>query len=596
MTGAPAAPETSGPRQREVLIELVTLHARVLRRMPLVQLLLVSGLALVFVDKVTPQVFAAWAVPALGIETLRAIVAAWVLRRLESIDPVRVHRWFVAMAACAGAADGLAGVLFLPRINVIDQAWLGVVLFAIPAAGVAVSMSSRYILGAFALAIIVPASITWGLLHPEHRSVIPLGLLYSGLLILVAAESERLLMRAVLIRQERDRVVRDLERSNAEVRAARIRAEDAAQARARVLAAASHDLRQPLHALSIYSAILAANPSPATLREVGENIDQIVRSLGHLLGGLLDLSRLSTGYLNPEQRVFALDAECARICAEFDSLARAKGLILRTSLPGTPVCGDQMIVGRIARNLIDNAIKYTDAGEISLTLSRADGHTLLSVADTGKGIAQEEQQRVFEEFYQIDNPGRDRSKGVGLGLALVQRMAELIGATISLRSQPGRGSCFTLALPDALPDGGQASLPTSAPLAPIPAGTRIYVVDDEQDILVSTRTLLTLWGARVETANCVPDTMALFERLGPPALLIADLQLGGPEHGTTMARRLRAAWGEFPVLITTGETSSEALRETSEAGYPLLHKPITAERLREMISGAVAPLGHDADA
>ena len=243
MTPAPSAgpvADTGPTRQREVLIELVTLHARVLQRMPVVQALLVAGLALVFIDKVTAPVFASWAAFALGIEALRAVVATRVLRTLNSIDPTRVHRGFVVMAACAGAADGLAAVLFLPRLEVIDQAWLGVVLFAIPAAGVAVSMSSRYILGAFALAIIVPATVTWSMLHPEHRSVIALGLLYSGLLILVAAESERLLMRAVLIRQERDRVVRDLERSNAEVRAAQMRAEDAAQARARVLAAASH--------------------------------------------------------------------------------------------------------------------------------------------------------------------------------------------------------------------------------------------------------------------------------------------------------------------------------------------------------------------
>lgn len=592
MTPAPSAgpvADTGSTRQREVLIELVTLHARVLQRMPVVQALLVAGLALVFIDKVTAPVFASWAAFALGIEALRAVVATRVLRTLNSIDPTRVHRGFVVMAACAGAADGLAAVLFLPRLEVIDQAWLGVVLFAIPAAGVAVSMSSRYILGAFALAIIVPATVTWSMLHPEHRSVIALGLLYSGLLILVAAESERLLMRAVLIRQERDRVVRDLERSNAEVRAARTRAEDAAQARARVLAAASHDLRQPLHALSIYSAILAANPSAATLREVGENIDQIVRSLGHLLGGLLDLSRLSTGYLTPERRLFALDAECARICAEFRSLAEAKGLSLRADLPPTPLCGDQMMVGRIARNLIDNAIKYTDRGEVSISLSRIGDQAVLAVADTGKGIEPHEQQRIFEEFYQIDNPGRDRSRGVGLGLALVQRMAELIGATVSLESEPGRGSCFTVTLPDAAPEGGPASTSIAATLIPMPAGTRIYVVDDEQDILASTGTLLTLWGARVETASDVSAAVALFERFGPPALLIADLRLGGHEHGTALARRLRATWGEFPVLITTGETSSEALRETNAAGYPLMHKPITAERLREMIGRALEP-------
>ncbi len=160
-----------------------------------------------------------------------------------------------------------------------------------------------------------------------------LPLLYTGVLVLVAADNEKLVLRSIIIRHERDRVVKDLEQRNADVRDAMTKAEQSAQARARVLAAASHDLRQPLHALSVYSAILAANPTPDTLREVGHDIDQIVRSLGSLLGGLLDLSRLSTGYYVPDKKVFSLDEIVNSLCGELQLMAVAKQLTLRRILP-----------------------------------------------------------------------------------------------------------------------------------------------------------------------------------------------------------------------------------------------------------------------
>ena len=276
-------------------------------------------------------------------------------------------------------------------------------------------------------------------------------LLYCVVLILVTADGEKLLLRSVIIRHERDRLVRDLERRNADVRVAMTEAEQSAQARARVLAAASHDLRQPLHALSVYSAVLAAKPAPDLLSEVSQNIDQIVRALGNLLNGLLDLSRLSAGNYVPDKQNLALEKLLAGLCTEYLQPAALKGLALRQDLAPVRVLGDSVAIGRIARNLIDNAIKYTEQGEVRVaTWLRIRGSTaiaFLSVADTGRGIPASEQARIFEEFYQLDNPGRDRSKGVGLGLAIVQRLCELTGATISVESELGRGTCFRLTMP-----------------------------------------------------------------------------------------------------------------------------------------------------
>ena len=570
--------------QREVLHELVVMHATVLRRMPLVQALLAIAVVSVVYSKVPSSILAWWVALAIGIECVRALYAHWLLTDPSRIKPSREHARMTVLAALAGTSVALIAVIFFPYLNVVDHAVLGVALYAIPAAGVAVSMSSRYIIAAYSFTILLPASLIWAVSYPEHLVFLIISpLLYGGLLTIVAAESERLLARSVQIRHERDRVVRDLERSNAEVHAAMIRAEQSSQARARVLAAASHDLRQPLHALSIYSAVLAEKPTPETLREVGQNIHQIVRSLGSLLTGLLDLSKLSVGYYVVDRQVFALDRLIDELCAEFREPAKARGLSFVPQLESVWVEADSNAVARIARNLIDNAIKYTEVGTVQVTVAKVHGAATLIVGDTGKGIAADEQARVFEEFYQVDNPGRDRNKGVGLGLAIVQRLCDLIRSSIALESEPGKGARFTVNLGECI----AAAPPVAAPVISFGggalAGRRIFVVDDEIEILHSMAMLLEMWGAQVDSADGSAAAFVLCERFGVPDLLITDLRLGGTEHGAALATRLRLRFGSFPVLIITGETSSDDLRTASEAGYPVLQKPISNERLRQAI-------------
>jgi len=584
---------------REVLIELLGLHAQAMRRMPWVQAWIVVGLGLFIFVHVNHWLFLGWGLLTIAIEFGRARFAAGVLRRDLSVDPYRTHRQFVALAAVAGAGIAIGAVLFLPKIPIWDQALFGATLLAIPSAGVAVSQSSRYIVAAYSVAILAPGGAVWCVLYPSQAlgGAVLIALMLT-VLILVATDGEKLLRRSVNIRHERDRLVRDLEQRNADVRSAMTevqgamaQAEQSAQARARVLAAASHDLRQPLHALSVYSAVLASKPAPELLNEVSGNIDQIVRSLGNLLNGLLDLSRLSSGYYVPEHEAVDLGTVIAGVCAEFQHAAAQKSLSLLQELQPTRVLGDPVAIGRIARNLIDNAIKYTDQGTVRVTLhpekSSDDQKAVLTVTDTGKGIPASEHSRIFEEFYQLDNPGRDRSRGVGLGLAIVQRLSELIGATISVESTLGEGTSFRVALP--------ALLGAAAPLELLPTqqahaalqGVRIYIVDDEIDILRSMQALLGVWGVESLTADSPEAAERIFEQSGRPHLMLVDLRLGQHEHGAQLADRLRRQYGPFPVLIITGETASEALRQANESGYTLLQKPIAPEVLRRAIAVAI---------
>jgi signal transduction histidine kinase len=571
-----------------MLVELVALHARALLRMPWVQSTLVLGIGLFVYSHVAPPIFLTWSALTIGMEILRARYAAAVLTRGVDSDPKRTHAVFVILAALSGAAIGVGAILFMPRIPVLDQALFGATLFAIPAAGVAVSQSSRYIFAAYAVSILLPALPTWAVLHPTQAlGVGALTVLFCAVLVLVAADGEKLLLRSVAIRHERDRLVLDLEASNAYVRAAMARAEQSAQARARVLAAASHDLRQPLHALSVYSAVLAARPDPETLSEVSRNIDQIVRSLGSLLNGLLDLSRLSAGYYVPERQTVALERLVAEVCAEYEGAAAQKQLALHLELEPTRFLGDAVALGRIVRNLVDNAVKYTDAGEVRVSTALEGSNdspvAVLRVRDTGKGIPPAERGRIFEEFYQIDNPGRDRSRGVGLGLAIVQRLCELIGATVSVAAEERGGTCFTITVP--APAAPSLPLDRLASAADLPLqGKRVYVVDDEFDILRSMSTLLAVWGVEAFTAESPRAATEIFQAHGRPDLLIVDLRLGVEEHGAQLAERLQKSYGAFPVLITTGETSSDALLEANALSYPLLQKPIAPEDLRRAIA------------
>ncbi len=593
MTPVTAGAERPAAPEREMLIELVGLHARALLRMPWVQTFLVFSFALFVYSYVKLWMFFCWGALTIGVETLRARYAAHVLRRGYGMDPKRVHATFVVLAAASGGAVGIGAVFLLPQLPILHQALFGAALFVIPAAGVAVSQSSRYIFAAYAISILLPAGITWGALHTSQAAGVGAFVaLFCAVLILVAADGEKLLLRSVTIRHERDRLVRDLEQRNADVRAAMARAEQSAQARARVLAAASHDLRQPLHALSVYSAVLAARPGPETLSEVSQNIDQIVRALGSLLNGLLDLSRLSAGYYVPERHDLALERLIADVCAEYEGAAAQKNLLLQRDLAPIRLCGDPVAIGRIVRNLIDNAIKYTDSGTVRvsthLELDKETPIAVLRVRDTGKGIPVTETDRIFEEFYQLDNPGRDRSRGVGLGLAIVQRLCELIGATVNVESVVGSGTAFSVSMPAMAAESLQPELPAPTVMEIPLQGKRVYVVDDEVDILRSMNTLLSVWGIDAFTAESPHRANDIFEKHGRPDLMIVDLRFGEDEHGAQLADRLQRLYGDFPVLITTGETSSDALLQANAHHYALLQKPIAAEDLRRAIATAVA--------
>ncbi|KAF0103796.1 MAG: periplasmic sensor hybrid histidine kinase [bacterium] len=388
-----------------------------------------------------------------------------------------------------------------------------------------------------------------------------------------------------------------LDQVNVSLLAQKRGAEEANQAKSRFLAAASHDLRQPMHALSLLVSALDDN-----LREHGEAgdrwtetrrladlIEASVRNMGNLLNDLLDLSRLDAGVIVPHPVCARVDEILDRLSARFLPLALKKGLRMRFVTGHMEVETDPVLLDRILANLIDNAIRYTDSGGILVgTRRRAGGGARIEVVDSGIGIPGAMLERIFEEYFQLGNPERDRDKGQGLGLSIVKRLADLLGCRISVRSRPGRGTHFSLELP---PCATAAPAPARSEHAVEPAALPgrdglVLLVEDDEVIVQAMRALFAQWGVPLITASGIEEALRALDAAGrAPALVLSDYRLPGGCDGIGVVARLRARYGgDMPAILVTGDTGEEAMRAVAASGLTLLHKPLHPAKLRALLS------------
>lgn len=362
-------------------------------------------------------------------------------------------------------------------------------------------------------------------------------------------------------------------------------------ARSRFLAAASHDLRQPLHTLSLYSAALKLHASDGATGEIAIHINKALASLSALVDSLLDISKLDAGAVQPEPQSVSLKALIERIEADYRPLANGKGLEFHVAAAELLVETDPVLLERLVRNLVDNAFKYTAAGNVSLGAEPDAGMVRISVRDTGPGIPSAERERIFEEFYQIGNPERDRVQGLGLGLAIVQRISQLLGLELTLESEPGHGSTFTVMVPPATERRAapRASTVPAAAAGRALDGARVLVIDDEPEVRTGMRTLLEQLGCRVAVCSGYADAerMIDLDGLEDVHVIVSDFRLRQHENGIDTVRRLRARLGDVPALLVSGDTAPERLREARASGLPLLHKPVSADTLMEAMLTAL---------
>lgn len=390
---------------------------------------------------------------------------------------------------------------------------------------------------------------------------------------------------------------RDLERrvqdATAELRGQKLAAESAVKAKSRFLAAASHDLRQPLHALSLLVAALKDRVRDKESRRLAEHIEASASAMEGLLNALLDLSRLDAGVVEAHPVCFPVARVFERVENQFALLARERGLGLSAQPTSLWAYTDPVLMERILANLVANALRYTEHGRVLIGARRVGDKLIrVEVRDTGKGIPEEFQERIFEEYFQLENPERHRDKGLGLGLAIVSRLANLLGGHVSVRSHPGRGSCFhfQVARCSAAAQRMAASLPASPGFALPLEHALVAVIDDDEAILEAMAEVFDHWGVGLAAgvdAEQVRDELVALGRA--PDIILCDYRLRSGHTGIEAVHLLRQAFGaDIAAALLTGDTAPDTIQAIDASGLPVLHKPLKPAKLRAFLSHLLA--------
>lgn len=360
--------------------------------------------------------------------------------------------------------------------------------------------------------------------------------------------------------------------------------------KSRFLVATSHDLRQPLYALDLYLGALRAELESPKQLEILDKAKLSSNTLGDLLNALMDVSKLDSGGVQVKAHCFDLMSMLIGICIEYEQQAKEKGIQVKANLDQVSVNSDPILLSRMIRNLISNAINHNDNCCLTISTILINDKVRIDISDTGKGIATSELDNIFSEFYQLNNPERDRNKGLGLGLAIVKRLSNLLAIPIQIESEVAKGSRFSLSL-----DIEKLKLPELKKIESVDnlelAGLFIIVIDDEQTVRDATKMLLRSWGCEVLLSGSQTELMITLsqDNYPIPDLIISDYRLRDELNGLELVRAVHDYFMvNFPVLIVTGDSSEEIVAEIAASNYALLLKPVSSEMLRGTIQTMLA--------
>ena len=383
----------------------------------------------------------------------------------------------------------------------------------------------------------------------------------------------------------RDELERQVETVTHELRLKKEQAEVATQAKSRFLAAASHDLRQPSHALGMFVARLGQLPMEPQMRQLVDNLDIAVQAMQDLLDGLLDLSRLDSGNVQVRMTPVDVNEMLGGIRNALGNMAEAKGLRLRVRPTARWALSDATLLNRMVMNLVINAIRYTERGTVLVACRpAADNQSVrIEVWDSGIGIAAEHHEDIFKEFYQLTGRAGDRNFGMGLGLNIVQRSAALLGHQIALQSKPGEGTRFSITLQAAAPLPALAQAQAEALPGDI-TGLRVLLIEDNDNAREAVRGLLLAWGCTVYEAASLAQARLQVEREGAPDVILSDFHLGAAENGIECIAALRQQTRhDLKACLMSGETDAAFLQAVKLAELPLLHKPVRPAKMRNLL-------------
>jgi two-component system, sensor histidine kinase len=493
-------------------------------------------------------------------------------------DSSRWKPWadgFVAICLAEGIGWGWASISLAGSSGQFSLEELVMIVTLSVAAG-SIPVFSAYLPAFFAL--FLPTTIPSLIWAAETRTIFPEAtVMYSMMAVFVTG------MGAIGVRANRN--FNELVRLRIDLQEQKEVAERASLAKSQFLAAASHDLRQPVHALGLFvSALRAVSGLPTAALRILDRMELSTSAMGDLFSAILDISRLDAGVVDVRRQAFALQPLLDRICQDFAEEAADKSIVLHQQATSAVVFADPHLVERILRNLVSNAIRHSDQGRVVVGCRKRGEAVRLEVWDTGAGITPENQQRIFQEYVQLHNPERDRTRGLGLGLAIVRRLSELMDCELSLRSHVGRGSCFSFCLPSMYVSPVSLLAPAEESHV-VAEGALVVVIDDEAAVREAMDALLTGWGYIVLTVASGDEALTEIDQGKVcPRLIICDYRLRGEENGITVIRRLQAECKQpVPAVLITGDTAEDRLIEARASGLALLHKPVHNGKLRAVI-------------
>jgi len=376
-------------------------------------------------------------------------------------------------------------------------------------------------------------------------------------------------------------------RFEAQLQQRKAQAEAAYLAKSRFLAAASHDLRQPAHALGMFVARLSQLPQDAPTRELVAGVDASVRALQDMLDSFFDYSRLDTPAVQVRAQAFPVSQLLTQLHTTFTGAASAKSVQLHIRPSALWLHSDPVLLQRVLLNLVGNAVQYTQRGRILVACrpTRGNTHARLEVWDTGIGIDPAHHAQIFDEFFQICNPERDRCKGLGLGLSIVQRSCQLLEHPVSVQSVLGRGTRFTVLVPlaTAQPVAAGVDVADALPRTEL-QGLQVMLIEDDALSCLSTQSVLESWGCRVSTAGNAQAACDLLHTGPAPDFIVSDYRLPGTLQGVDAVRQLRALLGrDVPACVISGDTEGTVREQVQQAGLVLLQKPVRPAKLRSVL-------------
>ncbi len=556
------------------------------RRTTASMLLGASILTVVMWGTAPPLVFALWLV---------AITAnqAWRYRladryRIALPAPQERERWGRAWAlgsTIAGALWGIAAVVLFVPGDIGHQALLIVCLFGVVLGGIDLIAVFNLSLYGFVLPVLAPLTLRVALEADQlHLFLAAVMLVVLAFVLRFGHNLNALMAQSLAIRYENLDLIRELQAQTAVADAARADAEAANRGKTQFLAAASHDLRQPLHAMGLLAAALSTKVREPEVRDIVASIMRSVEALERLFSALMDISKLDAGAVAPTRTTFALASLFARVERQFAPLAASRHLRLHVVHTTVWIDSDVVLLERILANLVGNALHYTQHGGAVVGVRRRKGQLWIDVVDSGIGIAPGDRERIFDEFYRAGITDGSGRQGMGLGLAIVRRLARLLQHSFEFASTPARGSRFSVAIPRA--DAGVDVVALHCDLLPSPVGTLsgalIAVIDDEPSVVEGMRACFTQWGAMVVGAGSADGIFVALGDAGRyPDLIIADYRLAAGELGTGVIERLRDEFGvTVPAMLVSGDASAEAIADMRAAGLDLLLKPVVPHELR----------------